>query len=220
MAIRTAGTLGLCILALVAAMATLARAGDGRSTDERFTELEARIAEVASAVATQNSRIGRLELALKEVRAGLGEAAGISQGPAPERTVPLMTITEAHRGAVKAVFDRLDLRFAPGPAKKDGVEAGLPADVLAAWVDISSAFDDGRLPSRWGAPSEAQRSPLRDAARTLVERIYVATRDNKFDAGGRRREAYLIFVLFRKAVEQFDPALARFNFDLLLAAFK
>jgi hypothetical protein len=130
-----------------------------------------------------------------------------------------MTITEAHRGAVKAVFDRLDLRFAPGP--EEGRRRGqLAPDVLAAWVDISSAFDDGRLPSRWGSPSEAQRSPLRDAARTLVERIYVATRDNKFDEGGRRRNAYMAFVLFRKAVEEFDPALARFNFDLVLAAFK
>ena len=50
-------------VAALAAIAALARAGDGRSVEERLAALEGQVSRMATTVAAQNSRIAQLEAA-------------------------------------------------------------------------------------------------------------------------------------------------------------
>lgn len=58
---RTGVTVALCAAVVLAAVAALARAGDGRSVEERVAMLEGQVARLASTVASQNTRITQLE---------------------------------------------------------------------------------------------------------------------------------------------------------------
>lgn len=61
----------------LAAIAALARAGDGRSVEERLATLEGQVARLTSTVTAQNTRIAQLE------GAGTKPATGSSSTPVP-----------------------------------------------------------------------------------------------------------------------------------------
>lgn len=58
---RTGVAVALCAAVVLAAVAALARAGDGRSVEERVATLEGQVSRLTSTVAAQNTRIRQLE---------------------------------------------------------------------------------------------------------------------------------------------------------------